>query len=386
MISVTALAPINIALLKYWGKRGNSALNLPSAPSLSITLDLAPFHTRTTVTLQPTSLVPTDGQDVVPVDNFTLNGAPAALTPRLNVVIQRLRALRRAVEQSGKDTELLFTSSLNITSENTVPTAAGLASSASGIACLVFTLANAFRLMPHVSTRTLSAIARMGSGSACRSLYGGFVVWHAGDVNVDSTTANDLAETSSAEQLFPPEHWPELCVVLLVVSRAQKSISSTEAMKRTATTSTLYPYRVQNIVNQRLKLMIQAIHEKDFATLAKEMMRDSNQFHALCLDTYPPVRYLNDTSFEIMQMVEQWNAEGEIKAGYTFDAGPNAVIILREMDVEVWLNRVVEHFGMEWMEQPMNVQASRGVVAAGKSRVEVVILTRLGQGPCFLSA
>jgi diphosphomevalonate decarboxylase len=188
----------------------------------------------------------------------------------------------------------------------------------------------------------LSTIARQGSGSASRSLYGGFVAWRAG--------SGDLAQNgrdSIAEQVADETHWPQLRAILCVVSATKKDTSSTAGMNTSVATSTLLHHRATIVVPDRMRQMEQAIRARDFATFANLTMRDSNQFHAVCLDTYPPIFYLNDISRSIIRVLTAYNnhvhedtssttTPPSPRAAYTFDAGPNAVVYcLDEHVVEI---------------------------------------------------
>lgn len=221
---------------------------------------------------------------------------------------------------------------IHVVSENNFPTAAGLASSASGYACLVFTLAQLY----GIKKQEISDIARLGSGSACRSIYGGFVQWQRG-VQIDG-------KDSIAVQVAPASHWPDLHVLILVVNDAKKKVGSTSGMARSVVTSELIKYRVEKCVSQRIHSMTQAIKDRDFPKFAETTMKDSNQFHAICLDTFPPCVYMNDTSHAIVSYVHMFNKhEGETKVAYTFDAGPNACLYLLEKNVKrvlSFINRV----------------------------------------------
>jgi diphosphomevalonate decarboxylase len=172
-----------------------------------------------------------------------------------------------------------------------------------------------------ISTSEVSRIARQGSGSACRSLFGGFVAWEMGQ----KADGSD----SLAVQVAPETHWPELQALICVVSDAKKGTSSTAGMQSTIKTSLLMNERINSVVPARMEAMKKAILDKDFESFAELTMRDSNQFHAVCLDTYPPIFYMNDTSRAIIQLIHEYNAsspDGKLKAAYTYDAGPNAVI------------------------------------------------------------
>lgn len=127
--------------------------------------------------------------------------------------------------------------------------------------------------------------------------------------------------------MAPRSHWPDLRALILVASAAQKDISSTAGMQATVHTSGLFPARVQTLVPERMAAMEAAIQSRDFPTFARITMRESNSFHATCLDTEPPIFYLNDVSRAAIQAVQAINAKaGQLVAAYTFDAGPNAVV------------------------------------------------------------
>ena len=209
---------------------------------------------------------------------------------------------------------------MHIVSSNNFPTAAGLASSAAGYACLVFTLASLY----GISDEELTAIARQGSGSACRSLHGGFVRWHMGRMEDGSD--------SIAAPVVSSSHWPNMHVLILVVNDGRKKTSSTKGMQRAVETSELIKYRAKHCVPQRINAITDAIKQRDFETFAKITMQDSNQFHAIALDTYPPCVYMNDVSHAIVTFVHAYNAAvGHTRVAYTFDAGPNACLyVLKE--------------------------------------------------------
>ena len=191
---------------------------------------------------------------------------------------------------------------LHICSENNFPTAAGLASSAAGYACFVYTLATLYGL----ENEELTAIARLGSGSACRSIYGGFVQWRKGDLADGSD--------SIAVQIAPASHWPEMHVLILVVSDERKKVGSTVGMRLSVENSELLKFRATHCVPKHTEQMKQAILNRDFATFGEITMRESNQFHAICLDTYPPCVYMNDRSHSVSHFVHKYNENaGEVK-------------------------------------------------------------------------
>jgi len=231
---------------------------------------------------------------------------------------------------------------VRISSVNTFPTGAGLASSAAGLACLTAALAKLFCVKEEFEGQ-LSAIARQGSGSASRSLYGGFVRWQKGSL-VDGSD-------SIAIQVADENYWPDLRAIIMVVSDKEKDTSSTAGMETSKETSDFLQYRAdclvdaKNGIDGRLAKMEQAYIARNFEEFGKLTMKDSNQFHATCLDTYPPIFYMNDVSKTIIRLVHIINTfYGSVKAAYTFDAGPNAVIYCLEKDAKMILAVMAKYF------------------------------------------
>lgn len=268
---------------------------------------------------------------------------------------------------------------LHIVSENNFPTAAGLASSAAGFAALVRAIADLYQLPQSASE--LSRIARQGSGSACRSMFGGYVAWIMG--------SKEDGSDSLAVQIAEDVHWPDMRAAILVVSAAKKGVSSTAGMQATVTTSTLFERRAAEVVPQRMEKMTRAIQQRDFETFADLTMKDSNSFHAVCLDTSPPIFYLNDTSRAIIQLVLELNRiAGKAVAAYTFDAGPNAVIYYlaeNEKWIMALLKTCLENCsGLEKVQGDpliLGEELNATLVTAVKDGVSRVILTQVGGGP-----
>ncbi|XP_055582830.1 diphosphomevalonate decarboxylase [Falco cherrug] len=306
LVLVTCTAPVNIAVIKYWGKRDNDLI-LPINSSLSVTLHQDQLKTTTTAAAS---------RDFTE-DRLWLNGEEADVGhPRVQACLREVRRLaRKRRGGSAEDTAPLSLSyKIHIATENNFPTAAGLASSAAGYACLVSALARLYGVEGE-----LSEVARRGSGSACRSMMGGFVQWQRGE-RLDG-------RDSLAHQVAPEMHWPELRVLILVVSGEKKQVGSTAGMQTSVDTSPLLKHRAEVVVPERLALMMRHIRERDFEGFGQLTMQDSNQFHATCLDTFPPIFYLNDLSRHIIALAHRFNTHhGHTKVAYTFDAGPNAVI------------------------------------------------------------
>jgi diphosphomevalonate decarboxylase len=299
----TVSAPTNIACIKYWGK-ADAKWNTPTNDSVSVTLDQSDLRAVTTAAASAKFTK----------DRLWLNGVEeegAATSKRFRACVDGIKLLAK---EPAKWKDL----NVHVSSYNTFPTAAGLASSAAGYAALVAALAKLMDAQEEYPGQ-LSTLARQGSGSACRSLYGGFVAWRKGT----PPEWND----SMAVQIADENHWPELRAVILVVSDTKKDTSSTAGMSTSVATSTLLPHRIAEVVPQRMKDIEEAFLAKDFAKFGELTMRDSNQFHAVCADTYPPIFYMNDISRMAVRIVHAYNAwAGEVRAAYTFDAGPNAVL------------------------------------------------------------
>uniref|UniRef100_A0A8C5DEB1 Diphosphomevalonate decarboxylase n=1 Tax=Gouania willdenowi TaxID=441366 RepID=A0A8C5DEB1_GOUWI len=353
---VTCTAPVNIAVIKYWGKR-NEDLILPINSSLSVTLHQDQLKTTTTVATSKS----------FEQDQIWLNGKEEDIThPRLQAClreIQRLARKRRKDGSSGLDSAGL-PHKVHICSVNNFPTAAGLASSAAGFACLVFSLARVYGVEGE-----LSAIARQGSGSACRSMYGGFVQWIMGQ--------KSDGKDSIAQQVAPETHWPELRILVLVASAERKPIGSTSGMQTSVETSCLLKHRADVVVPGRMEEMIQAVRNKDFPVFAELTMKDSNQFHATCLDTYPPIFYLNSVSQMVINLVHRYNSfYKETRAAYSFDAGPNAVIFTLAQHIPELVG-VIQHF-ISFFPPESN----------GEDFFKIVLcyyyLLQVGPGPCFV--
>ncbi|NXM09504.1 MVD1 decarboxylase, partial [Tyrannus savana] len=320
----TCTAPVNIAVIKYWGKR-DTDLILPINSSLSVTLHQDQLKTTTTAAAS---------RDFTE-DRLWLNGAEVDVgQPRVQACLREVRRLARKRRGGSEDAAALSLLSykVHIASENNFPTAAGLASSAAGYACLVSALARLYGVEDE-----LSEVARRGSGSACRSMWGGFVQWQRGE-RPDGTD-------SLAHQVAPETHWPELRVLVLVVSGQKKPVASTAGMQTSVETSPLLKHRAEVVVPERLTQMMRHIRERDFEGFGQLAMRDSNQFHATCLDTFPPIFYLNDLSRHIIALAHRYNAHhGHTKVAYTFDAGPNAVIFALADTVDEFVEVVRRSF------------------------------------------
>ncbi|XP_047105128.1 diphosphomevalonate decarboxylase-like isoform X1 [Schistocerca piceifrons] len=365
---VTCVAPVNIAVIKYWGKRDDKLI-LPLNDSVSTTLSTEHLCAKTTIMIS----------SEFPSDRLWLNGREENCeNPRIQ---NCLREVRKRAAKSGNN-ENMSAWNVHICSENNFPTAAGLASSAAGYACLVYALSRIYEIDGDIS-----AIARQGSGSACRSVLGGFVQWNKGD--------QDDGSDSLATQLAPANHWPEMRILILVVHEKHKKISSKIGMEQSVKTSELLKYRVSHCIPQRIQDIKQAILNKDFERFSEITMKDSNQFHAVCLDTFPPAVYMNDVSHAIVNFVHCYNKlKGHNALAYTFDAGPNACLYMKEHDVPKVLGLLSVIFPFPGEEDsyikgipinkdtiPQEMQAAFGMEQQMEGSLKYIIHTRLGNGP-----
>ncbi|XP_020107179.1 diphosphomevalonate decarboxylase MVD2, peroxisomal-like [Ananas comosus] len=398
ILMATARSPTNIAVIKYWGKR-DEELILPVNDSISVTLDPDHLSATTTVAVSPS----------FEQDRMWLNGKEISLSGgRYQNCLREIRKRARDVEDEKKGIRIQKDDwnnlHVHIASYNNFPTAAGLASSAAGFACLVFALAKLMNVKEEYGE--LSSIARQGSGSACRSIYGGFVKWAMGN--------NPDGSDSIAIQLAEETHWNDLFIVIAVVSSKQKETSSTSGMRESVQTSALLKYRAETVVPSRVLKIEEAIRDHDFASFARITCADSNQFHAICLDTTPPIFYMNDTSHRIISLVERWNqSEGTLQVAYTFDAGPNAVMIApNRQAAALLLQRLLFYFpppqdtdltsyilGDKSILQEAGLQSVEGIEALApppesKDKVprkkfagdiSYFICTRIGSGPKLLA-
>jgi diphosphomevalonate decarboxylase len=302
-----AKGPINIALIKYWGK-DDEELITPLNNSISLTLDTNTFYTETKVTIIPLK----ESKEINNVITLTINEKEYNITQRIKNVFNKFLTLNVPICQELSSKAL----NIKIESQNTFPIASGCASSASSMAALVLAITSALKLENILSKTELTKLARIGSGSACRSIFGGICEWVTGD--------ND---SSVGVQLYDEKYW-DLGIKLIIVNQKEKDISSSIGMKITKETSELFKYRIKDIVIKNLENLKISLKEKDFNSLAETIIKDSNNFHACCRDSYPSFNYLNEQSEYIIKAVTLLNKLSERNiCAYTFDAGSNAFLV-----------------------------------------------------------
>lgn len=300
-----AFAPSNVALCKYWGKR-NAELNLPENGSLSISLGALGTQTR----LAP---APSLMRHRVTLDGVVL--APESSFHR------RVTAFVDLVAPEGS-------APLDIETENTVPTAGGVASSASGFAALTLALDALYGY--GLPARDLSILARMGSGSACRSLHRGFVLWHAGE----QPDGLDSFSEPLQDQL------PSLRLGLCTVGAGPKAVGSREGMMRTASTSALYRAWPEQAARD-LHALRCAVTDGDFASLGRLSEQNALSMHATMIGAWPPLLYWQPASVALMQRVWALRDEG-LPLYFTMDAGPHLKLLFEARDRDAVLTAFPE--------------------------------------------
>ncbi|HFJ5829474.1 TPA: diphosphomevalonate decarboxylase [Enterococcus faecium] len=321
MFKGKARAYTNIALIKYWGKK-NEELILPMNNSLSLTLDA--FYTETEVIFS----------DSYMVDEFYLDGTLQD-EKATKKVSQFLDLFRKEAGLSLK---------ASVISQNFVPTAAGLASSASGLAALAGACNTALKL--GLDDLSLSRFARRGSGSACRSIFGGFVEWEKGQ--------DDLS--SYAKPVPSDSFEDDLAMVFVLINDQKKEVSSRNGMRRTVETSSFYQGWLDSVEGDLYQLK-QAIKTKDFQLLGETMERNGLKMHGTTLAAQPPFTYWSPDSLKAMDAVRQLRKQG-IPCYFTMDAGPNVKVLVENSH----LSEVQETFTKLFSkEQVITAHAGPGI-------------------------
>jgi len=304
-----AIAHPNIALIKYWGNR-DEALRIPANGSISITL--GGLDNRMSVRFD----------EGLVSDTLVINEAPAdpEMVERASKHLDLLRALADVTNRA------------ELVSETNFPLGAGIASSAAAFAAMTVAAASALQL--ELDQEELSRIARRGSGSAARSIQGGFVELLAGDSD----------QSSFAQQIAPEDHWPIVDLVVIVDKQVKHTDSSTG--HTLAASSPLQDSRVAD-APRRLLACRNAILERDFPSLTHIVERDSDMMHAIMMTSEPPLHFWTGATLQVMAAVRELRADG-VPVCYTIDAGPNVHCLClpeRERDV---LQALTSHENASW--------------------------------------
>ncbi|MFH1971753.1 MAG: diphosphomevalonate decarboxylase [Patescibacteria group bacterium] len=298
----SATSPANIAFIKFWGKK-NPKLNIPYNNSFSMNLDSC--LTTTTVHFMDNLK-----EDEVVIDCKKVEGEARDRVVRILDIVRTWAKVKAKAKMS---------------SINNFPSDAGVASSASAFSALALAASSSAGL--KLSKKKLSILARLGSGSASRSVVDGFSEWKKG------TTNND----SFAVQIAKPSYW-DLRDIVTLVSSEKKEKSSTEGHS-VATTSPYFEKR-QKDLPARSNNLKKAFLKKDIDTFGKLLEEEAMDLHIMAMTSKPPIFYLNSATFAVMQALRELRIKGT-KGYFTMDAGPNVHIICRKKDVEV-INRTIK--------------------------------------------
>ncbi len=294
MKKITAIAPSNVALVKYWG-RSNEHDRLPANDNIA--MNLSNLFTTTTVMFDPT----------LKKDDVTINNKKVAKeAERVTKQLDRIRALAKKKIYA------------KVVSQNSFPSSSGLSSSASGFAALTAAATKAIGL--DLSEKELSILARQGSGSACRSIPSGFVVWHKGE----------SSETSYAMSIFPPQHW-DICDVVVIVSDKKKYIP-TSASHTTAYTSPFFEKRL-TLLPKRIIEIKKLIKAKNFSKFGDLIEKEALEFHAILLTSNPSLIYWLPETLSAMHDVQRLRSEGT-EAYFTINTGHDVHVICQKKDAK----------------------------------------------------
>ena len=313
-MKASAKANANIALVKYWGKR-DERLILPHNSSISMTVNS--LYSYTTV-----EFAEKYHKDIFVLDDRELKDSSSGKKR----IVSFLDIARDMTDIRLK---------AKVVSRNNFPTSSGLASSASGFAALATAVNEALRL--NLDRKNLSILARQGSGSATRSVFGGFVEWKKG-------TREDGLD-SFAVKIAGPEYWKEFRMVICITTTAEKSLSSREAMRTTVKTSSFYKSWLGSVSKDLIRVR-NGIKQKNFELVAKTAEKNCLKMHAVIMTSWPPLVYWNNHIAGIIKSLVKWRKQG-LNCYFTIDAGPQVKIICLEKDVSKIMKRCEEIEGIK---------------------------------------
>lgn len=310
-MKATAIANANIALVKYWGKR-NKKLILPYNSSISMTCD----GLFTTTTVEFSDLY---DKNIIIINDEELKKDEKDILGH----IEKIRKMAGIKERA------------KVVSQSNFPVAAGLASSASGLAALILAGVKAVGL--NLDQKELSILTRQGSGSACRSIFGGFVEWFRGE--------KEDGSDSYARQIVDKNYWPEFRMITTIVAETKKKVGSRAGMAQTVETCPYYSGWLETI-SQDLDIVRKGILEKDFTAVGSKAEHNCLKMHALMMTTKPAIIYWMPATIEIIQNVIRWREEG-LECYFTIDAGPNVKVICLQKNENEINKRLLELKGVK---------------------------------------
>jgi len=324
-MKATAIANSNIALTKYWGKR-NSKLMLPQNGSISMNCE--GMRTRTTV----------EFHKKYGLDEFVLDGKMLSEGAEFEEVTNHLNLIREIAGIKEK---------ARAVSENSMPTAAGLASSASGFAALSVAGAKAAGL--NLSGKELSILARRGSGSAARSIPEGFAEWYRGE--------KDDGTDSFAETILKAQEWEEFRMIATIVSSTEKKVKSRAGMKQSVDNCPFYSGWLESFEEDNNNVRA-GLKKKDFTLVGETAEHNALKLHSVMMATRPSILYWMPATIEIMHAVTAWREEG-IESYFTIDAGPQVKVICLEERVEEIKKRLQ---GLRGVQKTIECKPGNGAI------------------------
>lgn len=292
-MKATAVAPANIAFIKYWGQK-NPKINLPFNNSIS--MNLSKCFTVTSCDFSPKYLkdeIFFEGKKIKENQEFFIK------------IVKHLNQVRKLAKSNFK---------AKVISANSFPSDAGIASSAAGFAALTLAASQALGL--NLTQKELSVLARLGSGSACRSIPDGFVEWKKGK-NHKSSYARSLA----------PDSWWEISDIVAIVTNKKKKYSSSFGHLLAPTSP--YFKKGLNLLPQRIKKVKKAIKNKNLELLGQIIEEEALDLHIIAMSSNPPLFYWEGKTLEIIKKVREWRKKG-LPAYFTIDAGPSVHIICEQ--------------------------------------------------------
>jgi diphosphomevalonate decarboxylase len=304
-MSVRAISSPNIALVKYWGNR-HTALRLPAADSLSITLST------------PTVTLTVDHADSLKIRSYTMGEERPVTGKHLERFAAHIAHAKTYLATLGIPDAV--PSSLSIDIDSHIPPSVGLASSAAVFSCLAQAIRQLIAPSIALTDAQTSVIARLGSGSACRSVMGGFVAMEAGN--------GDAIDAAFARQIADAEHWM-LYDFVIIPTHEEKKVGSTEGHAE-AQSSPLFAERVTAIHTRRQQECINAIMHKDFEKLRAVSEEDMWDMHRVMQSQSHPLNYLSDETHRIVRELEALRTAQHMPVLYTMDAGPTVHAICTE--------------------------------------------------------
>jgi len=301
-MKATAVAPSNIAFIKYWGRKDDT-LRLPENGSIS--MNLSNLLTTTTVEFSKDFK-----KDSVIIDNQEEQNEQKR-------VIKHLDRIRKLAKINYK---------AKVVSKNNFPTSTGLSSSASGFAALTVAATKAAGL--NLSEKELSILARQGSGSACRSIPDGFVEWLDGDRN----------ETSYAVSIFPPNYW-DIVDIVAIVSDDKKAVPTSEGQKLAAS-SPFFEVRLSHI-KDKIEKIKKSIRERNFVKFGELVEAEALELHAIMLTSNPSLLYWLPGTVEMMRFIRKLRQDG-LPVYFTVNTGQDIHLIAQEQNSQVLIKKLKE--------------------------------------------